>query len=237
MVPCRFEPLGSAWDRRREKSFIALAVLLLLVACGFSSGNVQSRQVADLEARRIRRIAVLPPMPAASPAAKSALPGVPSEKKTEVHDPDDVLFRLVYSAMLAVPTWQVISESELRDAAGGIVPTNDKSRIRQLGELVYADAVVVPQMLRYRERVGGDIGVKTPASVAFTVELVDVRRGDVIWFARFDETQKGLTENIFALADIRERGIRWLTAEQLAQDGVRKVVHQLHEAMAHGRAP
>jgi hypothetical protein len=66
--------------------------------------------------------------------------------------------------------------------------------------------------------------------------LIDVQRGDVIWSARFDETQKGLSENILALGDIRERGIRWLTAEQLAQDGVRKMVNQLHQAIVRSSA-
>jgi len=56
-----------------------------------------------------------------------------------------------------------------------------------------------------------------------------VRRGDVIWSARFDETQKSLSENIFALGDIGQRGVRWLSADQLTQDGVKKAVAQLHQ--------
>jgi TolB-like protein len=62
--------------------------------------------------------------------------------------------------------------------------------------------------------------------------LVDARRGDVIWTARFDETQKSLSENIFAIGDIGQRGIRWLTADQLAEEGVKKAIGQLHEIIA-----
>jgi hypothetical protein len=215
----------------------ALAVFPFLIACGLSSGNIQSKQATDLEARRIRRIAVIPPVPRSAAApAKSPLPGEPSEKKAEQQDPDEVLFRLLYSAMIAMPTWQIVSESEVRDTANSVPPTDGITRLRRIGEQVYADAVLTGRMLRYRERVGGDIGVKSPASVAFILDLVDVQRGDVVWSARFDETQKGLSENIFALGDIRERGIRWLTAEQLAQDGVRKLVNQLHQAIVHRRA-
>ncbi|HME62306.1 MAG TPA: hypothetical protein VKH62_13770, partial [Candidatus Binatia bacterium] len=72
-------------------------------------------------------------------------------------------------------------------------------------------------------------------SVAFVLDLIDVRRGDVIWSARFDETQKSLSENIFAIGDIGQRGVRWLTAEQLTQEGVRKALAQLHQIIA--RAP
>jgi curli biogenesis system outer membrane secretion channel CsgG len=81
--------------------------------------------------------------------------------------------------------------------------------------------------------VGDEWGAKSPASVAFVLELVDVRRGDVIWSASFDETQKSLSENIFAIGDIGARGIRWLNAEQLAQEGVKKAIAQLHQLIAH----
>jgi hypothetical protein len=105
-------------------------------------------------------------------------------------------------------------------------------RLRRLGEMVYADAVIAGRIQRYRERIGDEWGAKSPASVAFVLELVDARRGDVIWTARFDETQKSLSENIFAIADIGQRGIRWLTADQLAEEGVKKAIGQLHEIIA-----
>jgi len=72
--------------------------------------------------------------------------------------------------------------------------------------------------------------------VAFVLDLVDVRRGDVIWSAQFDETQKSLSENIFAFGDIGSRGVRWLSADQLAQEGVKKAIGQLHQIIARGPA-
>jgi hypothetical protein len=92
------------------------------------------------------------------------------------------------------------------------------------------------RVIRFRERVGDQWGAKSPASVAFVVDLLDVRRGDVVWSARFDETQKSLTENILALGDISHRGVKWLTAEELAADGARKVVSQLHQALYRTRS-
>ena len=67
-------------------------------------------------------------------------------------------------------------------------------------------------------------------------EEIDVRRGDVIWTARFDETQKPLSENIFALWDISQRGIRWLSAEQLTQEGVKKAVGELYQILVRNPA-
>jgi len=214
----------------------ALILFPFVAACGFSPGNIQSRQATDLEARHIRRIAVVAPVaPPPAAQAKNPLLGEPSEKKSERQDPGEVLMRLVHSAMAAMPTWQIVSDGEVREVSESVSPSNDMARLRKIGELVYADAVLTGRVLRYRERVGSEIGVKSPASVAFTLDLIDVQRGDVIWSARFDETQKGLSENILSLGDIRERGIRWLTAEQLAHDGVRKMVNQLQQAI--GRIP
>jgi TolB-like protein len=68
--------------------------------------------------------------------------------------------------------------------------------------------------------------------VSFVLNLIDIRRGDTVWSARFDETQKPLSENIFALGQIGQRGIRWLSAEQLTDEGVKKAVAQLHQILA-----
>ncbi|HEX9444423.1 MAG TPA: hypothetical protein VGA73_09900, partial [Candidatus Binatia bacterium] len=73
--------------------------------------------------------------------------------------------------------------------------------------------------------------VMSPASVAFVLEAWDVKRGDVIWTARFDETQKSLSENLLNIGQVASRGVRWVTAEELAQEGVKKAVAQLHQAL------
>jgi TolB-like protein len=139
--------------------------------------------------------------------------------------------------MAGMPNWQMISDSEVREVAQTLPPVSETIGLRQIGQMVYADAVITGSMQRFRERVGDEWGAKSPASVAFVLELVDVRRGDVIWSARFDETQQSLSENIFALGDISQRGVRWLSAEQLTQEGVKKAVGQLHQIIARGPTP
>lgn len=218
--------------------------LLAIIAFGvaacstFVPVNLQSRRSTDLEARKIRRIAVLLPdaigAQAKAPATYGSSPS--AEKKPSEADLSDMLARFVYSAMATMPNWQIVSESEVREVAQSIPSGGDTARLRKIGESVHADAVVVGRMQRYRERVGDQWGAQSPASVAFVLDLIDVRRGDVIWSARFDETQKPLSENIFALGNIGNRGIRWLTAEQLTQDGVRKAVADLHQVLVRGTA-
>jgi TolB-like protein len=216
------------------------AVIALCVsACStFVPVNLQSRRSTDLETRKIRRIAVILPdgmgTEAKSPATYTSSSS--AEKKLSEAELSDMLARFVYSAMATMPNWQIVSESEVREVAQSIPPGGDAARLRKIGESVHADAVVVGRIQRYRERVGDEWGAKSPASVAFVLDLIDVRRGDVIWSARFDETQKPLSENIFALGNIGARGIRWLSAEQLTQDGVRKAVADLHQILVRGTA-
>lgn len=206
-------------------------LFLFFTGCSFGPGNLQSRHSTDLEARRIRRIAVLPPVEQGVPRPRATAPGEP---RAPERDPDEILARLLYPALSALPNWQIVSESEAREASQSITNASEAARVRQLGEAVYADAVLVGRMRRYRERVGDEWGAKSPASVSFVLDLVDVRRGDVIWSANYDETQKSLSENIFAIGNIGERGVRWLTADQLAQDGVKRAVGQLHQLIGRG---
>jgi hypothetical protein len=209
--------------------------LLLVGACSFGPGNIQSRYSSDLETRRIRRIAVVPPSALSGEAPPKPLLGTTPEPRNTERDAAETLARAAYSAMAALPNWRIVSDSEVREVAETLPQAAEAARLRQIGQAVYADAVLTGRVQRYRERIGDEWGAKSPASVAFVLDLIDVRRGDIIWSARFDETQKSLSENIFALGDIGQRGVRWLTADQLAQEGVKKAAAQLHQIIA--RAP
>jgi TolB-like protein len=214
--------------------FIAFA-FLLVASCSFGPSNLQSRHSSDLESRRIRRIAVVPPGMLTGETRQKALLGSTPEPRMSERDAGELLARITYSVTAALPHWQVVSDSEVKEVVQTLSPGAEATRLRQIGQAVYADAVLTGRVQRYRERVGDEWGAKSPASVAFVLDLVDVRRGDVVWSAQFDETQKSLSENIFALGDIGQRGVRWLSAEQLTQEGVRKSIGQLHQII--GRPP
>lgn len=215
--------------------FIPLMASLLASSCTLGPGNFQSKHSTDLGARDIRRIAVLPPQ-GASVDARTKLPySSPSaEGKGRQKEPVTILNSLLYSTISALPHWQIVSDREVQEVFAKVPQGADNSRARRLGELVYADAVISGRLLRFRERVGEEWGVKSPASVAFILDLWDVKRGDLIWSGQFDETQKPLSENFFAIGEFSQRGGRWLTAEELALEGVKKAVNQLHQTLYRG---
>ena len=213
-------------------SNLVAALFLFLIACSFGPSNLQSKHSSDLESRRIRRIAVLPAaVSAAAPAQSVPFGTSPAVRSPEKEAPEN-LARFIYSAMVSLPNWQIVSDSEVREVGTSLPPSDGAARLTRIGEMVYADAVMMGRVQRYRERVGDEWGAKSPASVSFLLELIDVRRGDVVWSARFDETQKSLSENLFAVGDIGQRGVRWLSADQLVQEGVKKAIGQLHDILA-----
>lgn len=203
----------------------------VLSACSFGPGNIQTRHSSDIETRKIRRIAVIPPPGSADRKTRVPYTAAPPELKASERGAPDLLAHQIHSAMMAHPGWQIVSEREIEEVSQTLGSLSEAARLRRLGESVYADAVITTQLQRYRERIGNEAGVRSPASVAFVVDLVDLRRGDIVWSGRFDETQKALSENILGIGEIGERGIRWLSADQLMFEGVKKAVNQLHQVL------
>jgi len=89
-----------------------------------------------------------------------------------------------------------------------------------------ADAILTGTVRRWVERDGSASGVRHPASVWLTLELRDTR-GRRIWTGTYEETQPALSDDVGSLPRAWERGFRWVTAEELADYGVRELVGAL----------
>lgn len=93
-----------------------------------------------------------------------------------------------------------------------------------LGRRLQADHVMVGIVWRYKERVGTAEASASPASVAFTLYLVNVQNGASDWQATFDKTQQALSDNLLNAGDFFAMGARWLTADELARFGIKQVL-------------
>ena len=108
---------------------IALA-FTLLAGCSFGSANLQSKHSSDLEARRIRRIAVLPP------ETSTAVAQPPSQQS----DAPEMLAKQIYSAMASLPHWQIVAETEVQQVEHlGHVGLAHQRGIRLVQEVVQQD--------------------------------------------------------------------------------------------------
>jgi hypothetical protein len=99
-------------------------------------------------------------------------------------------------------------------------------RARLIGEKLGSGAVLATTIMRFSERQGTKYAIDKPASVAFRFQLILVSSGKVACVGQFAETQKPLTENIFAFPQVASRGFKWVTAQELAREGLK---HELDE--------
>ena len=102
--------------------------------------------------------------------------------------------------------------------------------VKSVGEKTGAGAVLTGVVTRYEEREGGPLGVRKPASIGFEVNLVRTTDGTLLWNGRYAETQKSLVEDLAMFFTFLKRKGRWLTAEELARDGVERVLKTLPKA-------
>ncbi|MBE0585035.1 MAG: hypothetical protein IH612_14910 [Desulfofustis sp.] len=95
-----------------------------------------------------------------------------------------------------------------------------KALIERIAGEVKCNAVLVTSLSRYQPRIGGDYGVEQSASVMFSMKLYDARQGAVLWSTMFSETQQSLMSNLMSLGTAMKRGLRWITAEEMVEQGI-----------------
>ncbi|MDR2487922.1 MAG: hypothetical protein LBD42_00185 [Desulfovibrio sp.] len=107
---------------------------------------------------------------------------------------------------------------------------NKQSALRTwaaIGRCMGVDLLIVPQLYVWRERDGGSFGVVTPARVVMDIFVLDVRNESLISRSHFDETQSALTGNLFEADKFFKRSAKWISANDLAREGMEKAVKEL----------
>lgn len=107
--------------------------------------------------------------------------------------------------------------------------STDKQIMPQIGRAFSAKAVLAGYVYRWRERLGSGLAVKSPASVAFDLYLVDSDTTELLWKGRFDKTQRSLSENIFEFRIFLEGKGKWMTAKDLANIGLRQLLDKFEQ--------
>jgi hypothetical protein len=97
----------------------------------------------------------------------------------------------------------------------------------QVGRCVPADYLLVPQLVHWQTRDGGAMGASRPAAVVMDLYVVDVDNASIVSRYHFDETQASLSENLLDLGTFFSRGAKWLTARELAAEGLRQGIKEL----------
>jgi hypothetical protein len=84
------------------------------------------------------------------------------------------------------------------------------------GHTAKTELVLAGYIFRFKQRIGTNYSVQSPASIAFGIHLISVADGSSIWYGHYDETQQSLSENLFRLRLFFKRKWKWITAEEMA---------------------
>jgi hypothetical protein len=188
------------------------------VSDAINQRDVKSHAVRSIKTIAINRIAVMPLIeaPGGEPLAPGATDAVTAE---------------LYSQVAVAGGWDPIPAQDVDDAMQKLPPTtigNLDENALQLGHQVSADGVLYGTVERYKERVGADYAAASPASVAFSLQFVDFKSKQIVWTAKFAKSQAALSQNLFDLANFVQRSGRWVRAHEIAAEGVKEAVADLH---------
>ena len=97
----------------------------------------------------------------------------------------------------------------------------------KVGGCVPTDYLLVPQILYWQERAGGKWGTDAPASVVMDFFLLDVRNEAILGRYKFEETQQPLSANLLDVDKFVSRGGKWVSAQELAREGIEEAIKEL----------
>ena len=94
---------------------------------------------------------------------------------------------------------------------------------REKARSLQADAFLTGLVFRYQERKGKSWGVEYPASVAFTVVLVDVSTGRLLWRGKVDRIQRPASENLLEVRSLQQ-AFTWQRVDEMAREEIERLL-------------
>jgi hypothetical protein len=158
------------------------------------------------------------------PAQVAEITILPSDTRTreQLEAGTDIITTLLNDYFKNSQKAQMVSASALEGLSSSVAAARLLTIAREAGQQLHYDAVLITSVKRYQTREGSNYSVIRPASVYFSLQLLDITSGQIIWSADFDQTQKTLFENILPSTRSTGSGFRWLTAAELASAGLTK---------------
>jgi len=182
--------------------------------------DVKTHAVSSIKTIAINRVAVMPLVEGAPGGGEPLAPGGAEAITAEL-----------YSQVAVAGGWDPIPEQDVADAMQKMPPTtiaNLDGNALQLGHDASADGVIYGTVERFQERVGMDYSAASPAAVSFSLKFVDLKSKQIVWTAKFAKSQAALSQNLFDLANFVQRSGRWVRAHEIALEGVKEAVADLH---------
>lgn len=204
----RFSALVSV---RFFQSLMAALVLLFMVGC---AGKAFDQETA--ERVEIGSIVVLP----VEIIVADKNEPVSQTKTLQLAEGRETLDRFIGEYFSGKESIRILSEDEI-EAMPDQSFRNPAARARSISKATGQDAVLLVTLHAYQKRQGTTYSVDTPPSVTFDYKLIMAETGRELCSGLFQETQQPLSSNIFNFFTAKKRGFKWITAEELAREGIR----------------
>ncbi|HUK55453.1 MAG TPA: hypothetical protein VLY20_02205 [Nitrospiria bacterium] len=196
--------------------FLILLLGAALAGCG--AKYIQSLLPAELEKHSIQEVGLIPFIVEPQSTGEIRSGRVEDDGAQMI---TDQFYQKLIERHVTVIRWG--NQAPL-PSDGGAAPLSDLERAEQIGKILKTSTVLFGSVTTFTEREGDAYGIRKPASVGFTVQLIHPEDGHLLWKASYNETQKSLMEDISAFHLFFRRGGRWLTAAELSDDGVEQLM-------------
>lgn len=221
------------------KALVLLVGLWVLAVTGAVSCQAAEAQ-ATVAAVAVRQLAVMPFIKGTTTAQKREkkleknldcqLRGLCAIEEEIFSESEEAVTQLAQTHLRERFADKIVSQARVREVYGGLAKeATDTPRdiAVRLGRSLGVDHVMVGLVWRYQERIGSAMAATDPASVAFSLFLVEVESGTLVWHDSFDKTQTALSENLFDAPMFLKKGMKWLTAEELSSYGLEKMFKKI----------
>ncbi|MBI5584312.1 MAG: hypothetical protein HY892_10835 [Deltaproteobacteria bacterium] len=144
-------------------------------------------------------------------------------------DPAETLTRIAWDLLTEQEReYEFISPGQVEGVYQSLlakkIDTDSLPMMKALGQALKVDGIIWGEVFRYEDRKGTAYAADRPASIALDLHLLRVSDGALVWKAQWSETQQALSENLFQIGEVARRGLRWMTAEQLARSGLKHMI-------------
>lgn len=193
-------------------------ISLFLCLLVFSLSSCSTINTGDQEAQPVQPLSCIAVIPATTSVAKDDTISYEEARLLEIGAAHATSF--MADELSSNPKIRLINAAQMshavKEVSGGISGT-----ITALGEKVNCEGVLITTIRRFVPRDGTELAVDTPASADFMMVLRHAPTGAMLWSADFQETQEPLFSNIFSFNKMQKRGFRWVTAEELLEQGLK----------------
>jgi len=149
---------------------------------------------------------------------------VVTPKADSLNDLDSILSK----ALKITPERNIIAGSKSKSCMDAVRRQPEASRMatlkywQEVGKCMDAQYLLVPIVTHWKEREGSAAGSTSPAWVILDLYLINVKTGGMTNHFHYDYQQQALTDNILEMDKFFKRRGQWVTAADLAREGIEK---------------